>query len=476
MIKLQTMLLPTGEFALIVTDPNNSLRDKKSRKALRRFRKDIGAVAGLAVDEPIEVENAVVDENAMSIRMDGYFGPDEYVGDVQDDEPEQPHLASVTTLFNTRIKTGDFVSEPQTVQFTFEPDSENLQQTLNTIYGADFPAPANKLVDLMGPGPSPVDFDLQVGDNLAALWNAGREFTPAGLVVGQPGDPDLMADTEAFEYGPGEPGDDPEPPAQVITSSEWESPGPDADEPGLYEPQVGDIVRIVRVRGWKAGSQVVNSYHGATGPILRHEEPDRSGEASWVVQANSEAFYGSKIDVFAAEVELVERPKVELIAQAPAAPEVDVERRDVVKVGDQVRILGHRDPFNIGQVGRASYIGLGAVMDAGQPGVMIDGRTVIPTSWAKVDEPEDLLPLAEPVEPPSLKSWVGKRVRIDELLFPDYEPVHVGQIGRVETFDDGDKSVSVSFNDGTGRRRWAKKWSEVRDLTEVAEHIVLGAN
>ncbi len=64
-LKIKTMLLPTGKFALVFEREDPSRLSKNQVDALSDFRRNVGAVAGLLVTEKVAVEDAMVDPSAV---------------------------------------------------------------------------------------------------------------------------------------------------------------------------------------------------------------------------------------------------------------------------------------------------------------------------------------------------------------------------------------------------------------------------
>lgn len=170
---MKTMLLPTGEFALIVDSANMSREEaEKHLPALWGFRKDIGAAGLFFSSEEVTVEDAFYDENATGV----YPEPDEPEDDdeLDDDDEEYPPSFSVDTDGTvTILDLGNWISI-----------GTMTDEIINAAGGLTFATE-----------------DLPV---IKAI-EAGRETTPAGLVVGEEGDPtfskeDLEAAVEPDEY------------------------------------------------------------------------------------------------------------------------------------------------------------------------------------------------------------------------------------------------------------------------------------
>jgi len=162
-MKLQTMLLPTGEFMLVL-DQNSRPIDDNVQEILQSLKRETGAAAVFMVPESIEVVDAMVDENA-----------------VRRPEPDQ---------FETWLN--------------YEHEREEIAKDFNDIVRAPI-TPSTLAIDEL---------------NAWARDNGERELTPAGLVKGRPGDPDFLRDP-SFTTG-GEPGADPEP--EGVVSDPIEEP------------------------------------------------------------------------------------------------------------------------------------------------------------------------------------------------------------------------------------------------------------
>lgn len=119
-MKLQTMLLPTGEFVLVLSEaPDNSAQWGQE------FREKTGAVAMLVTTEPVEIVDALVDDEAIRA---GDRGEWQELGLL--DKSDQASF-SYASLDDVSWKT----PEPVTVTFD-RPGDENL---LRMLYGeADF--------------------------------------------------------------------------------------------------------------------------------------------------------------------------------------------------------------------------------------------------------------------------------------------------------------------------------------------------
>lgn len=152
-MKLQTMLLPTGEFVLIASNCPRTPTDE----ALIEFRKAIGAVGVFMTDEDVEVENAFIDETA------------------------RRHDDKVTTsTYFPRARLGD-----QTVSLQFTAESSDLQ---DLMYGARIStggdedrtiATSGHFTDESWSTEGLSDEDLKITQNLMT----GATYSPAGLVV-----------------------------------------------------------------------------------------------------------------------------------------------------------------------------------------------------------------------------------------------------------------------------------------------------
>lgn len=200
-MKLQTMILPTGEFILIASGASKPLPSELATK----FRKQTGAVALFQTEtDPVEVVNAAIDENAVRH---------------EEKVATAPQLDGSFKMFMPRA---DLNGQTVALEFTATPTPDFVKN----VYGVD---PA-------------------------------REYSPGGLIKGRPGDPDFLRDPQ-FAQG-GEPGADPEP--ELVISNPIETVEPEPYKPQLgdrvridminggngrpqyraYEGAIGEIVSI----------------------------------------------------------------------------------------------------------------------------------------------------------------------------------------------------------------------------------------
>lgn len=193
-MKLQSMLLPTGEFVLVASEVrvDNKEATEAMTSALIEVRELAGAVAGYATDQDVEVIDAMVDENA--VRHDRAVELP-----IREEAPQDP----------------------------WKPDGTTVDRLVNQIV-------------------------------------EGRRFTPAGLVVGQPGDPDL---SDALTGGT--PGADPEPDIVIADDDIVEMEA----EPQRGSPEVksGDRVKITR-----GLDGALDAAFGQVGAVI--EGPDEDGD------------------------------------------------------------------------------------------------------------------------------------------------------------------------------------------------------
>ena len=231
-MKLSTMILPTGEFMLIGSECKGA---PPAPDLFRQFRKRTGAAAVFVTTEEVEVENAIIDEGGWRRELDP----------CEDDEPEEQRPETdFTRTYIPRAKLGDQTLSPD---FTVASSDVTLME------------------QILG----------------------GREFSPAGLVKGRPGDHTVT--TEELE---GTPGADPEPEISVV-----------AGDLSTAEPEFapGDRVIIRRVNGfWADASNHYNGKEGTVERVLSSAELDSSETRGWVVRLSD------VLDIFAVELEHAE--------------------------------------------------------------------------------------------------------------------------------------------------------------------------
>ena len=363
-MKLQTMLLPTGEFALIATNIATTDQAALERIAdsLSAFRKATGAVAGLMSDGDIEVVDALVDENAMAVRMDDYQADEGWM--TQDDDFDEDDLqAGYRSAFGPELTV---VPDPPADHVSAAKDSVSGQIEVHLHSAVD-----PKMLELIY-GESSQDLDWETAT--AKQFNAGATVSPAGLVVG--GERTLENDTVlSGTANGGEPGAQPVVDVVVGSDDGWrpragdtvlitgptyynstEAIGrtgmiienrlnntPDEHElvevPDLenendslhlfvswdsmevqpaelvaepWEPTIGTRVKVVRINGWKAVSTYPNPFVGETGwvkDILPPTASDDGKDTVYVVHLDNS--YKGSTDVNAVEVEPAPRAELE---------------------------------------------------------------------------------------------------------------------------------------------------------------------
>ncbi len=203
--KLKTMLLPTGEFALIATGFHKSHQD-----ALEEFRQQIGATGALQAieDDEIHVEDALADGAAR--RADSEPQDDE-------EEPEQLPETDETHIF---FPAGKFVNigqlNPKDGQsFSVEFTAQQSPEFARVLFGST----------------------VTEGDE---QLDAGATFSPAGLAV------DGEKTTAGLEPDP--------------------SPQPSLWEAGSPKLAAGTLVRVVEVAG--GNREPYLEYIGLEGPVV----------------------------------------------------------------------------------------------------------------------------------------------------------------------------------------------------------------
>jgi len=244
---MKTLLLPTGEFALIVDKVSGGRETGEAiLPGLKEFRERIGAAAVYVTDLEVTVEDAEVDEAA--VRHD----PAATILDAAEKlaegfsivdgklyakgfEPEDTPLQKAEEL------AGDTNVSYHFPNFVFD-EFTNLKPGVIQLKGHAEPAWTDigtlcvgELKEFFGPG-------------VVEAEEQGREVSPAGIVKGQPGDPDFLHDPE-FVQG-GEPGADPEP--EVHTAGgDWDS-GP-VDLTGFQVDTSAGVEQLKGIRAIIAG-------------------------------------------------------------------------------------------------------------------------------------------------------------------------------------------------------------------------------
>lgn len=163
-MKLQTMLLPTGEFIVVASEvPRSAVGDPALfSENFKTFRERAGAVAGWVTDQPVEVDDALYDENARRA----------------DDDEEEP--GEWKNLGYTTDESHLFIA-PLDQKFGAD-DFVRARLDQSAKWGRTF-FPRAK-VEPDGPVVS-LTLDRREGDdNLIEALLADRHFTPAGLVHG----------------------------------------------------------------------------------------------------------------------------------------------------------------------------------------------------------------------------------------------------------------------------------------------------
>lgn len=220
-MKISTLRLPTGEFALIVS--GSTRPSAETLDGFRQFRRDIGAAGCLIVDQEVEIEDAIVDSDVV----------------------RREELVSLGTLspdsFAMFGQTGDKIAE-MNVGGDAHFHSVHIPRARLTPGEVQEIGDSTRMVSMTFTA-DPAVLELATG------------ISPAGLVEGAP---KTQAAEPEFSRG-GEPGSDPTPDG-VLASSDWDS---------SYEPKLNERVRIVTVNRHRG---VENPHHGAIGRVIGFEK------------------------------------------------------------------------------------------------------------------------------------------------------------------------------------------------------------
>lgn len=268
-MKLSTMLLPTGEFVFIASEAPRE-DPAKLLGGLVEFRKLAGAAAVFLTDLPIEIDDAMFDENARRAAPAAPAAP-EHVEE-GDNEPEEGPYSWKTFFPRAQDAAGNAFS----VEFTAVAPT-----TLATLYGdpgltqpvsetkevawQTSPAVLRTLIDEVNQGVEQMEkhrdtfADKLLADNIAA----GAKFSPAGLVKlteeQKENLPPLRLEGELANAV------DPNPPLVELSDEEKAALTVPAKP---YEPKVGDRVRVKKgARSW-GGKEIFDEPIGTVGRIV----------------------------------------------------------------------------------------------------------------------------------------------------------------------------------------------------------------
>lgn len=233
-MKISTLRLPTGEFAVVVS---GSDRPSEATKAgFSDFRRQIGAAGLLITDQEVELEDATVDSDV-----------------VRREEAVKADLSP--SGFQVLGQGGDLIASIEPGGDAFFRGTPETQAERSLAYlQTHFPRARLTGTEMSEfKGDSPVVSLTFTAE--PALIEQATGISPAGLVEGVKS----SVDPHELTYG-GEPGSDPEPEG-VLDDSDWES------KP--YEPAIGDRVRIVTVNG---ACNKDSEFNGALGTIIRIAE------------------------------------------------------------------------------------------------------------------------------------------------------------------------------------------------------------
>lgn len=359
-MKLQTMLLPTGEFVFVGSEVSHR-PSEEWKTAFAQFVHAAGAVAYLLTDEDVEVDNALVDERALAVRMDSYAEVDELL----DDEPESHEpIEGTTNIYhfpNMRLEGQALAGN----SVTFE--TKGLDPALLDLMYGD-----------LSSKPEPALTEDQHA-KLEPLWLGGAEVGPMGTIKGGPRGPENdVINTDAFVgRRPGGPQTH-----EVAGAIDL-----DVAEPEPEIPAVGQLVRVLEVNRQGPDNPYVGlvgrmvsttvTWDGNLGVVLQND--------AWRdLQVPGTTVPNKKGTVWATRWEVVED--------------------EPLKLGDRVRIvkLWRPAPHNeeyIGRVGVVDVIRRNKETGAGQDDpnpegiarvrLNIDGHVVFATEWERVDEADE---------------------------------------------------------------------------------------
>lgn len=259
-ITLKTMLLPTGEFALLVHDTRSEPPSQEYLDTLAGFRAQIGAVGGFISPDEILVEDALFDEKARRV------------------ESEEESAAEPTELDAAWQDIG--YTEPET---DLQPFIEQINRDVAALSANELYFPRAKFGDQTFSVKFTADaLPFEFGGPVPA---DSTTFSPAGLVVDG-------AKTKA----------ELEPELEDALSGNLERGGPrpgkiDSGVVNPGDPVADQLVEIVKVNGRPSGSQ----YEGQIGTVVRRQRMFADGVLGWVVQIE-----GDEAAVWASQVKSVE--------------------------------------------------------------------------------------------------------------------------------------------------------------------------
>lgn len=273
-IRLKTMLLPTGQYALVGEYDGTVPLDEQYMATIAAFRERIGAVAGLIASEPIEVEDALVDENAV------FTLPEEDVEET-DEVLDETDLKPFMDVIDRDVKElADLAGLPSPLQYYFPNVRVHVgdQEIQNVVKG--------KLGELSKPmslkftaEPVPFEFGGPVPDD-------ATEFSPAGLVKnGTATKAQLEPELEDALSG----------------NLSRGGPKPGKTDSGAVEagPEPGDVVRVVKINGQDLGE---SPHEGQIGTVTRRQACWFDNKMGWRISLHGP----DGGDVVASEVEPVE--------------------------------------------------------------------------------------------------------------------------------------------------------------------------
>jgi hypothetical protein len=197
MLRLSTMLLPTGEFAVILSGEEVAGMGDASLQAFTRFKEAIGAAAGLSVPHDIEVDNALVDDVARRREADrkvDFFGverdPEEFV-DEEGFTPEDRDYEGPPLTYDNVLNGFDMDAKARSSASGAVAD---LDAYVGTLDGASTPVTGHLVASTEGwdSGDKLIEVD-QLREE--GIWEAHRD----GQLIAQT--PVDLLDGEVFHKG-----------------------------------------------------------------------------------------------------------------------------------------------------------------------------------------------------------------------------------------------------------------------------------
>jgi hypothetical protein len=187
-MKMETMLLPTGEFLLVASEVDPMAPQGQFLDAFTHLKDSAGAAGCFITTQDVDVVDASYDQHAVRRDPPPAEDDDDKWWEDAPTDPQPPSGSMFIAPINAGLPAGykdlGMMDATEARKF-FQFDSEGDQAVIDAV-------------------------------------NRGRTFGPAGLVKGRPGDPDFLRDP-SFVRG-GTPGVDPEPEGVLVVDESWEAP------------------------------------------------------------------------------------------------------------------------------------------------------------------------------------------------------------------------------------------------------------